>query len=87
MALVGCFIQPSKENKFISTESEEVAIVFGDWRVMGYLGQSVEYHGVEANSEAEMNEKNINEVKEKYLEKRSPYRFKKYKQPFYLPVN
>lgn len=72
--VVYCVNQPKKENNNLiskTAESEEVIAVSGDWKITGYLGESVEYHGAEAATEAERseNDKIIKEIKEKYLDK------------------
>lgn len=72
IAVVYCVVQPRKESISRSSkkiESKEFSAVSGDWKITKYIGESVEYHGAEANTEAERSENNkiIKEVKKKYL--------------------
>jgi hypothetical protein len=70
---VYCVVQPRKENNnyLKKIESDEFSAISGDWKITEYLGESIEYLGAEATTEAERsdNDKIIKEIKEKYLNK------------------
>lgn len=71
---VYCDVQPRKENNNLISKkivSDEFSAISGDWEITEYLGESIEYHGAEATTEAERsdNDKIIKEVKVKYLNK------------------
>lgn len=74
ITLVSCGVQPNKENNSLiskKTESEVISATYGEWKITEYLGESVEYHGSEATTEAEKseNEKVLKEINEKYINK------------------
>ena len=74
ITVIYCAVQPRKENNSLISkkiESKEFSSISGDWKITEYLGESIEYHGAEATTEAERsdNDKIIKEIKEKYLNK------------------
>lgn len=50
---------------------EEMSVITCVWKVTEYLGESVEYHGAEATTEADLSEKDtiIKKIKDEYLNK------------------
>ena len=74
ITLASCGVKHKKENNNLisnKVELKEVYAAYGHWKIIKYLGESVEYHGAESTTKAEKseNEKVIKEIKEKYLNK------------------